>query len=73
MLYQSIQFKKDLSDNFIMPLSQTRISKVGNYSKATRSNIIKIYETHTTKNPAYIFDQLIENQQFIMNLFFQMI
>ena len=34
--------------------------KVGNYSKATRSNIIKIYETLIAKNPTYIFDQLIE-------------
>ncbi len=44
--------------------------KVGNYSKATRSNIIKIYETLIAKNPAYIFDQLIEKSAIYNELVF---
>lgn len=44
--------------------------KVGNYSKATRSNIIKIYETLIAKNPTYIFDQLIEKSSIYNELVF---
>ena len=44
--------------------------KVGNYSKATRSNIIKIYETLIANNPTYIFDQLIEKSSIYNELVF---
>ncbi|TAN57305.1 DUF262 domain-containing protein [Patescibacteria group bacterium] len=44
--------------------------KVGNYSKATRSNIIKIYETLIAKNPTYIFDQLIQKSSIYNELVF---
>ena len=44
--------------------------KVGNFSKATKSNIIKIYESLITNRPSYIFDQLIEKSAIYNELVF---
>lgn len=44
--------------------------KVGNFSKATKTNIIKIYESLIANRPTYIFDQLIEKSAIYSELVF---
>lgn len=42
--------------------------KVGSFTKATKSNLIKIFETLIDERPKYIFDELIEKSLIYRNL-----